>query len=233
MKLRTTRDADSRRLWRRARLLVAAGLAALVVAVPVAWAIHDFTDVPTSHPFHDAISAMKRAGITTGCNPPTNNQYCPSANVSREAMAAFLQRGLGRASVTLDGGNPISTTSADIATRTITTPGAGFVLVNAHAMAYSGSGCPCGISLQLRNTGTGATSFFYANTLQAAGQYAALSNGYVFTVSAAGTHTFAASMRTFTGTADADVTLTVLWVPFGSTGGSTLGVEKQGAQSQP
>ena len=35
------------------------------------------------------------AGITQGCNPPTNDLYCPNDRVTRGQMAAFLVRALG------------------------------------------------------------------------------------------------------------------------------------------
>ena len=74
-------------------------IAALVVAVPIALASHDFTDVPDSNPFHGDIAAIKRAGITSGktCVPPgTPPTYCPQEGITREAMAAFIHRGFGR-----------------------------------------------------------------------------------------------------------------------------------------
>lgn len=44
---------------------------------------------------HEAdIEAMYASGITKGCNPPTNNKYCPEDAVSRGAMAAFIRRAL-------------------------------------------------------------------------------------------------------------------------------------------
>jgi hypothetical protein len=84
---------------RSARLGLVILAAAGIVAVPVALASHDFTDVPDASIFHSAISAVKTAGITTGktCVPPgTPPTYCPSENITREAMAAFVQRGLPR-----------------------------------------------------------------------------------------------------------------------------------------
>jgi hypothetical protein len=42
--------------------------------------------------FEDAIEHIARAGITQGCNPPTNNRFCPDEPVTRGAMAAFLSR---------------------------------------------------------------------------------------------------------------------------------------------
>jgi hypothetical protein len=35
---------------------------------------------------------MQENGITVGCNPPANTQYCPEDNVSRQQMAAFMFR---------------------------------------------------------------------------------------------------------------------------------------------
>lgn len=44
--------------------------------------------------FEDDINRLAAAGITAGCNPPTNDNYCPFQEVTREQMAAFLRRGL-------------------------------------------------------------------------------------------------------------------------------------------
>lgn len=44
--------------------------------------------------FEADINAIAADGITRGCNPPTNNRYCPSHQVDRGAMAAFLRRAL-------------------------------------------------------------------------------------------------------------------------------------------
>jgi hypothetical protein len=45
--------------------------------------------------FEDDIAKLATAGITTGCNPPTNDRYCPNDPVTRGQMAAFLHRALG------------------------------------------------------------------------------------------------------------------------------------------
>jgi len=50
-----------------------------------------FSDVPPTHPFHDEIETMAASGITTGYDDGT---FRPAANVTRQAMAAFLVRGL-------------------------------------------------------------------------------------------------------------------------------------------
>jgi len=45
--------------------------------------------------FEADINAVAAAGITKGCNPPANDLFCPNASVTREQMAAFLDRAFG------------------------------------------------------------------------------------------------------------------------------------------
>ena len=45
--------------------------------------------------FENAINQMADAGITQGCNPPTNDRYCPNDSVTRGQMATFFRRGWG------------------------------------------------------------------------------------------------------------------------------------------
>ena len=52
-----------------------------------------FTDVPAGSTFATDINRLATAGITRGCNPPTNSRYCPDSSVTREQMATFLSRG--------------------------------------------------------------------------------------------------------------------------------------------
>jgi subtilisin family serine protease len=52
-----------------------------------------FTD-DTDSIFEADINRLAAAGITLGCNPPTNDEYCPANSVTREQMAAFLTRAL-------------------------------------------------------------------------------------------------------------------------------------------
>ena len=53
----------------------------------------DFVDDDGSM-FEAEIEMLATAGITAGCNPPTNNRFCPDAYLTRAQMAAFLARGL-------------------------------------------------------------------------------------------------------------------------------------------
>ncbi|MCP3996922.1 MAG: hypothetical protein GY722_17940 [bacterium] len=55
---------------------------------------NQFTDDDESA--HEAnIGALVAAGITKGCNPPDNTEFCPNRPVTRGEIAAFLVRGLG------------------------------------------------------------------------------------------------------------------------------------------
>jgi hypothetical protein len=44
--------------------------------------------------FEADINKLATAGVTKGCNPPENTEFCPEDRVSRGQMAAFLVRGL-------------------------------------------------------------------------------------------------------------------------------------------
>ena len=80
---------------RLAKRLTRMALVALMLALPVmVSASHNFSDVPTSHTFHTPISRLFGARLTTGCS---STKFCPGSNVTRGQMAAFLNRGLGRA----------------------------------------------------------------------------------------------------------------------------------------
>ncbi len=47
------------------------------------------------HSVHSAdIDRLRAAWVTFGCNPPTENRFCPDDHVTRQQMAAFLHRAL-------------------------------------------------------------------------------------------------------------------------------------------
>jgi hypothetical protein len=79
--------------WVRTALIVA--VTALIVAPLTAVATHTFDDVPNTHTFHAEIAWLEASGVTKGCNPPTNNLYCPNDFVTRGQMAAFMERFAG------------------------------------------------------------------------------------------------------------------------------------------
>jgi hypothetical protein len=53
----------------------------------------DFVD-DNGSVFESDIERLAEAGVTRGCNPPTNDQFCPDEPVTRGQMAAFLHRAL-------------------------------------------------------------------------------------------------------------------------------------------
>jgi hypothetical protein len=53
-----------------------------------------FVDTDTSL-FQDDIDRIAAAGITLGCDPPTNERFCPDDPITRGQMAAFLVRAYG------------------------------------------------------------------------------------------------------------------------------------------
>lgn len=71
-----------------ARFLVAA-LAAAGAGAAAAAPCAGFSDVDDTSPFCPNVAWLKNRGITTGC---TSSTYCPSAPVTRLAMAAFMNR---------------------------------------------------------------------------------------------------------------------------------------------
>ena len=75
---------------RSALIIVVVGL---ITAIPIGvYASHQFNDVPNDHTFHSAIDWLADTGITAGCNPPANDEFCPDDPVNRGQMATFLKR---------------------------------------------------------------------------------------------------------------------------------------------
>ncbi len=134
------KQADSGRL----RQLPAAILVALamVIAVPlVVYAAHSFDDVPDSNQFHGSISWMKDNGVTVGCNPPANTEFCPDDNVTREQMSSFMRRyaqTIGSAGATVtDPADTVTvsgTTYVELSTVTAAAKSEAGVVLNGHVV---------------------------------------------------------------------------------------------------
>jgi hypothetical protein len=216
-----------RRPWtgplRRRRRRVLGGLVVLALAIPgVALANHTFGDVPTSSTFHANVTNIYRAGITTGCDP---GLYCPADPVRRDQMAAFLNRGLGRASHGDASGVQFVDGYVTAAQVDLTTPGAGFVLVTAQGMAYPASaGCPCKIRMALLGP-LGSGGSYYLETPVLTGSVGHVGNTWVFEVDSKGTHTFKAMVQRTAGSAfiRTDTVITALWAPFDGAGNGYIG----------
>ena len=87
------RDALVFRIERRWIRIATIVLVTAAVAFPIGVRAGDrFDDVPSTNVFHDNITWLADAGVTKGCNPPANTNFCPDAPVTRQQMAAFLQR---------------------------------------------------------------------------------------------------------------------------------------------
>ncbi|MFP3913725.1 MAG: hypothetical protein ACLFWM_02540, partial [Actinomycetota bacterium] len=76
----------------RWRMLGVAVLAALITAPLTVAATDTFVDVSDSNPHHDDVAWLADTGVTRGCNPPANTEYCPGEPVLRQQMASFLKR---------------------------------------------------------------------------------------------------------------------------------------------
>ncbi len=71
-----------------AGIVLAIGLVASAIPA-IVLASHRFTDVPTTNTFHADIDAIADVGVTVGC---AVGKYCPGEFVTREQMAAFMNR---------------------------------------------------------------------------------------------------------------------------------------------
>ncbi|HVM13851.1 MAG TPA: hypothetical protein VM287_05935 [Egibacteraceae bacterium] len=74
---------------RRVRRSVAIAVAVLVAFPAGVWAADGFSDVPDGNTHHDAINAIRDAGVTLGC---ATGRYCPDDSVRRDQMASFMDR---------------------------------------------------------------------------------------------------------------------------------------------
>jgi hypothetical protein len=241
---------------RMAKRLTRIALVALMLALPVVVsASHQFTDVPTSHTFHSAISKLYGARLTTGCSA---TKFCPSADVTRGQMAAFLARGLGRAGgdvgfaeddwASLDGGG---LTSVDL----LHGGGAGgtaHVLATATVLAYTDETgvCPCELAVWIVNADTGEESAPTYQIISGAERApvdgtnpryyeTTVSISHLFTVASGVTNTYVlvgdvttTASPTPTSHAAVDWTISAVYIPFGANGGNpSIPVTTQGSKS--
>jgi hypothetical protein len=226
------------RTW-RTRMLLALAIAA-VAAVPVAWASHQFADVPNSNPHHDDIGAIFGARITAGCNPPANTLYCPDQAVRRDQMGSFLRRGLSRAAQGSFIGEPVLATDGSWTDLSIvnitaggTTGGTGFVHLTASFTGYisSTTGCACSARFRILRVSPAAQSLtHYAQppTAIPSGIDWSLASGsisWVVPVPTGASHQFRLQGQRYggTGTIRGYGRVNAVYTPFGSTGGATLG----------
>ncbi|MEP7274369.1 MAG: S-layer homology domain-containing protein, partial [Acidobacteriota bacterium] len=93
-------DAQGRPIFCPSTLVTREQMAAFIIRAlgdfnPPTPAQQRFVDVPSGSAFYSFIEQMAVRGITLGCD--TNGPlYCPTGNVTREQMAAFIIRALGQ-----------------------------------------------------------------------------------------------------------------------------------------
>jgi hypothetical protein len=214
----------------RSALTVIVALLLTVAASGTALASHLFTDVPTTSIFHDAIGAIAGAGVTTGCG---GSNYCPTADVTREQMAAFLHRGSARvAERDLPSTTAIPLLAAAPAGWTFQiTPGipgsalpgsTGFIKVDG-VLTVDGpsSGCPCIVRAIPFLVGVGYMAQLLTLTTLNNNEVVTIPVSGVASVTSSGAKTIEIRVdRDGTGTITAHGNVTALYVPFGSQGTS-------------
>jgi hypothetical protein len=222
------------------RLLTALAVIAAVGILPmVVLASDTFTDVPDSNTFHDSINNLYNAGIANGCQSTPTLKYCPGSAVTRGQMAAFLNRGLGRAASGQGGVTALADINeTDLATVTIDTGGVsggtGFVLVtgSVSAATLSSTTCPCEVSVAVRNVtddeAIGSLRFEVLNIESPSGNRSGSGgNTWVFAVDSGSSREFSVQasldMTGATGNVQVEGRVSAVYVPFGATGGSALG----------
>jgi S-layer family protein len=225
------------------RLTLIGFIAAIVLAVPMTvLASHQFSDVPNSSFYHNDIDALVDAGITTGCG---GGKYCPANAVTREQMATFLHRGLGRAAMSntvIDDTIFVADQWVTVAAVTIEVGSVGgnqFVEVNG-ATTVSGvlADCAqCPVNARLRDAGTGSlTSESYYLLEPGVFDQDVVARHQVYSATP-GAHTYQLQVRVFQTSSSlfiANPTITATTYAFGSTGGSTLSVtEAAEGNSEP
>ncbi len=119
--------------YSRRWLVLLAVLAVVAIPTAVMAAGGTFTDDETSI-FEADIEWMAATGVTKGCNPPTNDNFCPDDAVSRGSMAAFMHRYddyLGRSGVArgLLSFATNSTIATELDSVTVDAPGPGTLVV--------------------------------------------------------------------------------------------------------
>ena len=234
----------------RAKLLIAIAAGSLITAPVAVFASHQFSDVDSNHPFHKEIGVVADAGIAQGFNDGT---YRPGNNVTRQAMAAFLERAVGRvgfdSSATADiGAGGLLARSAVVAEVGVKAGAAGeesngFIVLLGSARAASGSpgSCPCRVYLELMVNGEliTDTSTDVPSAADESGQARTIAS-ISAVVPIAGDES--ASYQLVARTDDSNVSsmlvggeLTALYVPLGPDGDDTVDYEHgcTGAETEP
>ena len=225
---------------RRRRGIVTVLLAGALLLPGIVLAADSFADVPSTNPFHADIERDYAARITAGCG---DGNYCPTANVTRQQMAAFLNRVGSRAGYAVTGWQTVPDAEADLAVLTIkagnVTGGTAFAVVNAAITTYAttATGCPCQALFIVTRDGGGTSNYAYTQVNEVTGSlsFDSASLTLVIAVPTGVTQTFRIRGYRLAGTAtiNARVDASAIYTPFGNLGGSTLSATTSGQPSSP
>jgi hypothetical protein len=235
-------------------VVIAAAISAALAFPLGTFAGHQFADVPNSNIFHGDIAAISGAGITSGCG---GGNYCPKEFVTREQMAAFLNRlgalapektpvvnadrldGLDAedltrvASITHTGGQAIPGFPDFVThgTVSITAPAAGWIVVNVSATVRN-EGCTntvCHVAGNVRHNQSGVTTNLQWESILAG--LGSMSWNHAFPVNA-GVNSFSLRLqRTVGGNGTLQTWgsyLTAQYVPFNGVGQAPSAAELNG-----
>jgi hypothetical protein len=199
------RDKSETPRWRLrqahpSRRVAAIALTLALLLPGIALASHQFPDVTTSNPFHADIDAIVDAGIATGFQ---DGKFRPAEAVTRQAMSAFLHRGLGRVGLAIyDAPMTANIAAAEnvytsnnvyvpVRTITVTVPGESsnlapkqFVLLHG-IVVFNGKmdaatqGCPCQFTARVRDVAANTWSIPGTDSFVT---YNAVSAGFGFSV---------------------------------------------------
>jgi hypothetical protein len=217
------------------RALIAGVVVGAVISPSAVWAAHSFTDVPDTHGFHDDISAIADAGITTGYLDGT---YRPSVDVTRGQMAGFMRRGFGRvassqgnetsasALLAANGGSGTAVIRSVSLDAGATGGGGGYVLVTGTVSVFTSNEalCPCRVSIRV-DDGTNFSPEIFDNLVATPQENgwttSALAVSAVFPIAADATETYDLRLNVL----DANLTtisytssLSAVYIPFDGTG---------------
>ena len=236
--------------WRIARRVVPlASATCLLALVPISLlAAPTFSDLNNAAEVHRAnIQTIGALGIASGYEDATNpgqRLYDPKGIVTREEMASFLVRTaalsrVGRA--TSNAAVPLSSSPQTLATAILDAPGPGFAVVSGAGVFYATAGQTNAMaSIRVRYADGGTASYpLYAviGTVSPAALEQSLSPVWTFRLPEGGRKTFVIEAlldpASTGGVSVANVALTVLFVPFGSSNASAASVADPPAEPWP
>ena len=218
----------------RLRRLGAVCAVAAAIALPASTlaVVQLFADVPPSSPYFANVQNLALSGVTAGCG---GDNYCPTSPVTREQMAAFLNRGLGRVAYGTWHTSVPTTETPAWHTFSITTGMPGGALSGATQFVKAdadlsivlddATGCPCTFRGALYMTGVGYLQAFFTDiTLTTVGEIKVMAMTGVHGVTTTGAQTIEVRVFRYSGggSASAYGQATAEVFPFGSTGGNIL-----------